>query len=114
MNDAALARALASAAGKLLLRLQTDAGPRSEATADKALGDAGDRRANVLILDALRGDATLFTRADEVEQAWRIVDPVIAAWESNEVPLEPYVAGTPGPAAADALIRADGRKWRRL
>jgi glucose-6-phosphate 1-dehydrogenase len=67
-----------------------------------------------LILDALRGDATLFTRADEVEQAWRIVDPVIAAWESNEVPLEPYVAGTPGPAAADALIRADGRKWRRL
>ena len=54
MNDAALARALASAAGKLLLRLQTDAGPRSEATADKALGDAGDRRANVLILDALR------------------------------------------------------------
>ncbi len=67
-----------------------------------------------LILDALRGDATLFTRADEVEQAWRIVDPVIAAWEQNEVPLEPYVAGTPGPDSAEALIRADRRKWRRL
>jgi glucose-6-phosphate 1-dehydrogenase len=67
-----------------------------------------------LILDALRGDATLFTRADEVEQAWRIVDPVIAAWKQNEVPLEPYVAGTPGPDSAEALIRADGRKWRRL
>lgn len=67
-----------------------------------------------LILDALRGDATLFTRADEVEQAWRIVDPVIGAWKENEVPLEPYVAGTPGPDSAEALIRADGRKWRRL
>ena len=67
-----------------------------------------------LILDALRGDATLFTRADEVEQAWRIVDPVIEAWKQNEVPLEPYVAGTPGPDSAEALIRADGRKWRRL
>ena len=67
-----------------------------------------------LLLDALRGDATLFTRADEVEQAWRIVDPVIAAWEQDEVPLEPYIAGTPGPSSADALIRADGRKWRRL
>ncbi|MCX6411771.1 MAG: glucose-6-phosphate dehydrogenase [Actinobacteria bacterium] len=67
-----------------------------------------------LILDALRGDATLFTRADEVEQAWRIVDPVIEAWKQNDVPLEPYVAGTPGPDSAEALIRADGRKWRRL
>ncbi len=67
-----------------------------------------------LILDALRGDATLFTRADEVEQAWRIVDPVIEAWKQNEVPLEPYAAGTHGPDSAEALIRADGRKWRRL
>jgi len=67
-----------------------------------------------LLLDALRGDATLFTRADEVEQAWRIVDPVIAAWRAGEVPLEPYEAGTPGPPSADALIRDDGRKWRRL
>ncbi len=67
-----------------------------------------------LILDALRGDATLFTRADEVEEAWKIVDPVINAWQANEVPLEPYVAGSPGPASAEALIRDDGRKWRRL
>ncbi len=67
-----------------------------------------------LILDALRGDATLFTRADEVEEAWRIVDPVIGAWGRNEVPLESYEAGTPGPPSAEALIRDDGRKWRRL
>jgi glucose-6-phosphate 1-dehydrogenase len=67
-----------------------------------------------LLLDALRGDPTLFTRADEVEQAWRIVDPVIASWQAGEVPLEPYEAGTPGPASVDALLRDDGRKWRRL
>ena len=67
-----------------------------------------------LLLDALRGDATLFTRADEVEQAWRIIDPVIASWHDGEVPLEPYVAGSPGPPSARTLIEADGRKWRRL
>lgn len=67
-----------------------------------------------LILDALRGDATLFTRADEVEEAWRIVDPVIDSWQRNEIPLEPYEAGSPGPPAAEALIRDDDRKWRRL
>ena len=67
-----------------------------------------------LLLDALRGDATLFTRADEVEQAWRIVDPVIAGWERDEEPLDPYVAGSPGPPSARTLIEADGRKWRRL
>ena len=67
-----------------------------------------------LLLDALRGDATLFTRADEVEQAWRIVDPVIAAWQRGDVPLDPYVAGSHGPPSARTLIEADGRKWRRL
>jgi glucose-6-phosphate 1-dehydrogenase len=67
-----------------------------------------------LILDALRGDPTLFTRADEVEQAWRIVDPVIAAWQRGDVPLDPYPAGSTGPASAEALIEADGRRWRRL
>ena len=63
-----------------------------------------------LILDALRGDATLFTRADEVEEAWRIVDPVITSWQANEVPLEPYEAGTEGPLSVNALIEDDGRK----
>ena len=67
-----------------------------------------------LLLDALRGDATLFTRADEVEQAWRIIDPVIASWQDGDVPLDPYVAGSPGPPSARTLIEADGRKWRRL
>jgi glucose-6-phosphate 1-dehydrogenase len=68
-----------------------------------------------LILDALQGDASLFTRADEVEEAWSIVDPVIDAWASAAVPKLPnYDAGTWGPDAADALIERDGRHWRRI
>jgi glucose-6-phosphate 1-dehydrogenase len=68
-----------------------------------------------LILDALQGDASLFTRADEVEEAWSIVDPCIDAWASEPSPDFPnYDAGTWGPAAADALLARDGRRWRRF
>jgi glucose-6-phosphate 1-dehydrogenase len=68
-----------------------------------------------LILDALQGDASLFTRADEVEEAWSIVDPIIDAWASGPPPDFPnYEAGTWGPAAADELIARDGRHWRRI
>ncbi|MDP9481981.1 MAG: glucose-6-phosphate dehydrogenase [Chloroflexota bacterium] len=68
-----------------------------------------------LILDALLGDAALFTRADEVEEAWGIVTPIIEAWADGPPPEFPnYDAGTWGPAAADALIEQDGRRWRRI
>jgi glucose-6-phosphate 1-dehydrogenase len=68
-----------------------------------------------LILDALQGDASLFTRADEVEEAWGIVDPIIDTWASSPAPKLPnYDAGTWGPEAADALIEQDGRHWRRI
>jgi glucose-6-phosphate 1-dehydrogenase len=66
-----------------------------------------------LLYDALHGDATLFTRADEVEAAWRIVDPVLHAWDAEGRP-EPYEAGTAGPPSADRLLAADGRAWRPL
>jgi glucose-6-phosphate 1-dehydrogenase len=66
-----------------------------------------------LLHDALMGDATLFTRADEVEAAWRIVDPVLRTWEAGGAP-EPYEAGMPGPIAADALPALDGHSWRPL
>jgi glucose-6-phosphate 1-dehydrogenase len=66
-----------------------------------------------LLHDALLGDATLFTRADEVEAAWRIVDPVLTAWAAGGEP-EPYEAGTAGPDAADALPARDGHHWRPL
>jgi glucose-6-phosphate 1-dehydrogenase len=65
-----------------------------------------------LILDALRGDATLFTRRDEVDQQWAFVDPIIQTWASSGFP-SPYEAGTWGPPEADDLIQRDGRQWRK-
>src|SRR3954447_9673664 len=68
-----------------------------------------------LILDALQGDASLFTRADEVEEAWSIVDPIIDAWSAAPAPDFPnYDAGTWGPVAADELLAREGRRWRRI
>ena len=68
-----------------------------------------------LILDALQGDASLFTRADEVEHAWAIVDPIIESWADADPPTFPnYEAGTWGPPEADDLLARDGRQWRRI
>jgi glucose-6-phosphate 1-dehydrogenase len=68
-----------------------------------------------LILDVLLGDASLFTRADEVEEAWGIVDPIIAAWAEMPPPEFPnYEAGTWGPEAAEDLLAREGRRWRRI
>ncbi len=68
-----------------------------------------------LILDAMLGDASLFTRADEVEAAWSIATPIVESWVNGPAPDMPnYAAGTWGPDAADALIERDGRRWRRL
>jgi glucose-6-phosphate 1-dehydrogenase len=66
-----------------------------------------------LVLDALRGDATLFTRRDEVEQQWAFVDPILAGWHEGRQELASYAAGTWGPEQADAIIARDGRSWRR-
>jgi glucose-6-phosphate 1-dehydrogenase len=66
-----------------------------------------------LILDAMRGDATLFTRDDEVEAQWRIIDPILQSWGSGEPPLVEYAAGSAGPAEADKLLEA-GDKWRAI
>jgi glucose-6-phosphate 1-dehydrogenase len=66
-----------------------------------------------LLLDALQGDAALFTRADEVEMAWSLIDPIIEAWETRKEPPASYEPGTWGPAEADALLARDGRAWSR-
>ena len=65
-----------------------------------------------LVLDALRGDATLFTRRDEVDQQWAFVDPILQTWSPERKPF-PYEAGTWGPLEADDLIQRDGRQWRK-
>ncbi|HEV2131252.1 MAG TPA: glucose-6-phosphate dehydrogenase [Longimicrobiaceae bacterium] len=64
-----------------------------------------------LLLDAMLGDATLFSRCDEVEASWALVTPVLEAWEAEGEP-EPYPAGSWGPPAADDLLASDGREWR--
>lgn len=68
-----------------------------------------------LLLDAMQGDQTLFARADWIDQAWQVVDPVIENWASRPVTAFPnYAAGSAGPAAADQLMQRDGRRWRSL
>jgi glucose-6-phosphate 1-dehydrogenase len=66
-----------------------------------------------LILDAMLGDATLFTRIDEVEEQWKLVDAIVSAWSRDRPAFPNYAAGAWGPAAADELIERDGREWRR-
>ena len=68
-----------------------------------------------LLLDAMRGDQTLFTRKDEVEAAWKIAGNILKVTESPESPAPfAYEAGTWGPPEADQLLDQDGRSWRRL
>jgi glucose-6-phosphate 1-dehydrogenase len=66
-----------------------------------------------LIMDAMRGDPTLFTRDDEVEAQWRIIDPILESWEQDDTPLATYPAGSPGPSEADAIL-ASGHRWRAV
>jgi glucose-6-phosphate 1-dehydrogenase len=61
----------------------------------------------------MRGDATLFTRDDEVEAQWRICDPIVAAWAEMPGPLPQYEAGSPGPVEANALL-GPGQTWRAI
>jgi glucose-6-phosphate 1-dehydrogenase len=82
----------------------------------KTFGMEGSDAYDRLLLDCMLGDQTLFTRGDEVEAAWKVVTPALAAWEApspiDAVPL--YEAGTWGPTEAEQLINRDGRQWRRL
>ena len=66
-----------------------------------------------LILDAMLGDATLFTREDEVEEQWKLVDAIVGAWGRDRPTFPDYAAGSWGPARADELLHRDGRSWRR-
>ena len=66
-----------------------------------------------LILDAMLGDATLFTREDEVNEQWKLVDAINGAWQRDRPNFPNYPSGTWGPSAADDLIHRDRRSWRR-
>ena len=68
-----------------------------------------------LLLDVMLGDPTLFTRTDELENAWRFMTQILDAWHSPQAPPpDHYPAGTLGPESADKLIAADSTQWRRL
>jgi glucose-6-phosphate 1-dehydrogenase len=65
-----------------------------------------------LLLDAMQGDASLFARADEVELAWGIIDPILAAWQAtNQPPLAEYERGMWGPGSSTAWMESQGRQW---
>jgi len=67
-----------------------------------------------LLLDAMIGDSTLFTRSDENEKAWELLSPILNNWQSNKKHLSQYKVGTWGPKEADDLLNKEGRAWRRL
>ena len=80
---------------------------------DQAFPDSGEADGYPRLLhDAMCGDATLFIRTDEVEQAWRIVDPYLEAWSEPGGGLHLYQAGTWGPKIADLLLERAGDSWR--
>jgi glucose-6-phosphate 1-dehydrogenase len=66
-----------------------------------------------LILDVMLGDATLFTRSDEVTEEWSLVDAIVAFWRRDKPVFPNYEAGTWGPLASEELLQRDGRSWRR-
>jgi glucose-6-phosphate 1-dehydrogenase len=80
-----------------------------------SFGKASPEAYERLLLDAMSGDATLFARRDEVEEAWAFIDTIENAWaQKNAPPLTFYPAGSWGPEEADELLARDGRSWRRL
>jgi glucose-6-phosphate 1-dehydrogenase len=66
-----------------------------------------------LLLDAIHGDPTLYSRGDWIEQAWRLTQPILDHWATAPAPLPQYEAGSWGPNEADTFIARDGGKWRR-
>ncbi|MBL9177031.1 MAG: glucose-6-phosphate dehydrogenase [Verrucomicrobiaceae bacterium] len=81
-----------------------------------SFGKASPEAYERLLLDAMAGDATLFARRDEVENAWKFIDEIENAWHkaATPPPMHEYPAGSWGPKEADDLLRADGREWRLL
>ncbi len=117
-------------ANRLIIRLQPDEGVKQGITI-KDPGPGGMRLREVdldmsfaenfdvhapdayerLLLDVIRGNQTLFMRRDEVEAAWKWIDPLIAGWADTNQKTAKYTAGTWGPTSSIALIERDGRTW---
>jgi len=117
-------------ANQLVIRLQPDEGVKQfimikdpgpggmrlrQISLDMSFAQSFDGRApdayERLIMDVIRGNQTLFMRRDEVEAAWKWIDPIQNAWEGAKQEAQGYTAGTWGPSASIALIERDGRTW---
>ena len=83
---------------------------RYEAAFGASAPDAYER----LLLDAMLGDPSLFSRADSLEATWEIVQPILDGWRSRRSPAYPYLPGSWGPRESAEFIERDGRRWRRL
>ena len=79
-------------------------------TFKKPLSEAYER----LLLDCMRGDATLFARGDAVEEAWTFITPILEAWDGDKTAIPAYEPGSDGPKEAGELLDREGRHWRGL
>ena len=81
----------------------------------EAYGDDQPEAYETLLEDVIEGNATLFMRADQVEEAWRIIEPILEAWQTRHpVDFPNYAPGSWGPEDAEALIARDGYHWVTL
>ena len=77
-----------------------------------SFGERSPSAYETLLLDAIIGDATLYTRQDMVEASWRVVKPILERWTEHQFDFPNYDPGTWGPAAADEMLARNGHKWR--
>jgi len=77
-----------------------------------SFGERSPSAYETLLIDALQGDATLYTRQDMVEASWAVVQPILDSWASSPLDFPNYAAGTWGPAASDAMLARRGHVWR--
>ncbi|MBA3438703.1 MAG: glucose-6-phosphate dehydrogenase [Pyrinomonadaceae bacterium] len=89
---------------------------RMDFSYSKGFGVRSPAAYETLLLDAMQGDATLFTRRDEVEAEWKLITPIEEAWARSESapPLATYASGSSGPAEADQMLARNGHNWRPL
>ena len=77
-----------------------------------SVADMGIDAYEALLLDVIEGDHALFLRYDEVDWAWRVLDPVLKHWADGQETMHTYPAGSWGPKAIDDFLQRDGRMWR--
>ena len=78
-----------------------------------SFGERSPSAYETLLLDAIAGDATLYTRQDMVEASWAVVEPIMQVWHTREFDFPNYAAGTWGPAESDQMLARRGHEWRR-